>query len=332
LNILLHIGINKTGSSSIQFACQNNKDVLASAGILYPNIGMEYSAHHGLAFDIQKKGSRESNPSDNRGELSTNWLEELEVEARDYDWVVLSSEAFHSQGNPKKVAEKLSGHNVKVLIYVREHFSYLRSWYQQVVQSNNITCSLREFAGLVDAAQSSVIDQWAEAFGEDQIISRIFDKKFLSDGNIISDFFTSTPLPDIDITQFSKNSTTKNPSVSGNLLFIKKMANLTLTHEESHSIADEIGAMTILNSRYQGPIQVAQETAENIRYMYKEDRKQLLEKYSLNLDAVEWSCDGQASPDLPNLKDDWKTIVAELRRTDKVFLEYLNRLPYLNLQ
>ena len=66
MNIVIHIGINKTGTSSLQFACSENHETLSASGILYPKIGQGYSAHHGVAFEIHRD-EKKNRPGDRWG-------------------------------------------------------------------------------------------------------------------------------------------------------------------------------------------------------------------------------------------------------------------------
>ena len=45
-NLILHIGMGKTGTTALQEAFWANRDVLARAGITYPDIGVDAGAHH----------------------------------------------------------------------------------------------------------------------------------------------------------------------------------------------------------------------------------------------------------------------------------------------
>jgi len=50
--VYLHIGLHKTGTSTIQFFLANNREKLAELGYLYP---FKQVAHHNLAYLIGDK-------------------------------------------------------------------------------------------------------------------------------------------------------------------------------------------------------------------------------------------------------------------------------------
>lgn len=49
MTIYLHIGLNKTGSSSLQAFCDEPRPALRTSGSEYPEVGVHDSAHHGLS-------------------------------------------------------------------------------------------------------------------------------------------------------------------------------------------------------------------------------------------------------------------------------------------
>ncbi|MBK6863065.1 MAG: hypothetical protein IPG91_05550 [Ideonella sp.] len=47
--IFLHIGLNKSGSSSIQAFCDRHRQVLHEHGLDYPRVGIHDAAHYGVS-------------------------------------------------------------------------------------------------------------------------------------------------------------------------------------------------------------------------------------------------------------------------------------------
>ena len=50
--IVIHIGLKKSGSSSIQAFLKANEDALQGLSVDYPPTGRAARAHHNLALDI----------------------------------------------------------------------------------------------------------------------------------------------------------------------------------------------------------------------------------------------------------------------------------------
>src|ERR1700744_5933867 len=89
MRYVLHIGTNKTGTSTLQHYLGTNRDMLKSQGIWYPTIGKFRYAHHDLADAIKHGGEFGQygidpeilNPQNISSDIST---------------IVISSEAFHT--------------------------------------------------------------------------------------------------------------------------------------------------------------------------------------------------------------------------------------------
>ena len=56
MQYIVHIGVNKTGTSSLQSAFHGQRAQLAARGIVYPDIGLDLGAHHNLSRVV--KGAR----------------------------------------------------------------------------------------------------------------------------------------------------------------------------------------------------------------------------------------------------------------------------------
>ena len=48
MKINLHIGHTKTGTSQFQYLMTQSKEKLKEIGVLYPEQGIKFNAHHGL--------------------------------------------------------------------------------------------------------------------------------------------------------------------------------------------------------------------------------------------------------------------------------------------
>lgn len=57
MKIFLHIGTEKTGTTSVPFFLNKYRDLLSNEGLLYPTAAGGVNSYHllGIALDIQKK-------------------------------------------------------------------------------------------------------------------------------------------------------------------------------------------------------------------------------------------------------------------------------------
>jgi hypothetical protein len=122
--ILLHIGLEKTGTSAIQAYLGSHRTQLLDQGLLYPVIAHAHG-HHALAqacgFSVP-------------GNVG-NVMERFQNECQRWDGTILiSSENFY--GTREKIARlagelEVTGHQVQVLMYYREKTQWLHSVFHE---------------------------------------------------------------------------------------------------------------------------------------------------------------------------------------------------------
>lgn len=123
----LHAGLHKTGTTSLQSFLAERRDQLASRSLLYVRAGTNQylDGNHNIAWELT---------GDRRFELDTGVLEEAAQEIDDFDGdAILSSEDFESLlhrpagFDPLLRHELLRGHQVCVVVYLRNQAEYLAS-------------------------------------------------------------------------------------------------------------------------------------------------------------------------------------------------------------
>lgn len=134
--VVLHVGMHKTGSTSLQNAFAANRKLLGRHGVIYPEVTRADPAHHGLAAkwnpnlaQYEPPGGSEAawhalarryRASDSILFLSSEeFCRDFGVGAVDYDWI----------------REALSGfERVDVICVLRDQISFLQSAYLQVLR------------------------------------------------------------------------------------------------------------------------------------------------------------------------------------------------------
>jgi len=127
---ILHIGMHKTGTTSIQKFLAAHRDALLAAGIDYPFTGRTnddgsfHYQHYQLANFIGGKSVEVPQNFNDEGAIS-----EAPV-------CILSSETFYNHNNSASVsrARQLLVGDVKVVCYVRDPVSHIRSHYMQALK------------------------------------------------------------------------------------------------------------------------------------------------------------------------------------------------------
>ena len=201
--IYLHIGSPKTATSTLQSALSSKSDDLRSQGILYPRNHRNGTAHHLLILDLSAKYTRSTPPnywygSMPRGAAWASLLSEIRDFGPGLESVVLSSELFFAQVSSlssilTEIREKLTGHSIKIVIYLRRQDQLFSSFYNQDIKGQRLwSRSAYDFYNVHQLFQqeySVTLNAWADIFGEENIIVRPFDKATLNGGNIETDFW-----------------------------------------------------------------------------------------------------------------------------------------------
>jgi hypothetical protein len=326
--IILHIGLNKTGTSSIQDFMFLNRAALKAEGVCYPETGLEGAAHHGLSFWL---GTPEA---DRNLEQSVMALA-MRKEIADAQLVVISSEDLHTHGarGARILARLFAGHRVRVVFYVREHLGYLASWYQQNVQASHLSCGFDTFCHLTRKPLHLIADAWAESFGLDCTIARLYDRDTLVGGDALQDFAEVIGLTG-DLKRFVRKPYENNPSVTGNLLFIKRVLNNFIDKPTASSFVNETTDLAKLKPEFRGAMHVDAELVSYVVGMYQGDRKQLRDRYGIRVPDRSGALKGSLCPDLQMLRADWDFLLSECSKQNYEFAKpmrmlSLNSIDYL---
>jgi hypothetical protein len=295
MRYVLHIGTNKTGTSTLQAYLGTLREELLQRGIWYPRIGNFEYAHHDLAEAIKLGGEFARfniDPKSIAGEAVPSGVHT----------VIISSENFHTVRDISAVAALFPPDRTQVVLYLREHISYLSSWYQQDVQAARalITCSFFEYAQLRGYPFMDLVERWQAVYGENLHVGA-YDRNKLSGGDIVEDFFSVAFKSGPPIARRFED---KNPSISGNLLFTKLVLNHLLTVEESLRIVEELSALATLDKRFTGKISITERDAKRLAHRFGDDRKQLREKFGIGFKPPREGVQANPVPDFDTLHHD----------------------------
>jgi hypothetical protein len=175
-NIILHIGLRKTGTTSIQKFLHKNHDILLKHNILYPKSGLPLKesvyAHHDLAVFITKL----------RPATQTQCWQLLHEELKEYhDKLILISSEIFSIATPlqiEQVRKELKDHLVTVLVYLRNPVDFMISLYKEQIKAQNESLTfgrfIRQRFNLVD--YDALIQNWKNSFGDSNIVLKNYDE------------------------------------------------------------------------------------------------------------------------------------------------------------
>lgn len=218
--LVIHIGIGKTGTSALQGVLSRGQDQLAACGVLYPLTGRGAAdAHHWLApIGPQPWGGYKK--------LYQELLSEIR---KAHPEIVLLSSEQYSYTRPEhisNIASIFSGYDTKIVFIVRPQVQLLPSvWLQKLKDGSQTPATLEDyFAEVVreNALDFNVrISPWVNAFGLDAIRVGLYKSRNFS-GDIIRQFLTLADLNTIEL----ETAKTENASLAGNF------ANLVLEFDK----------------------------------------------------------------------------------------------------
>lgn len=166
MKIIFHIGMPKTGTTSLQFFLSKNKKALLSQGIVYePEIfHKQYrsllpwdtvdhipGSHHAFAYGFLHHPH----------EVARLLQERISV-YRNYHYYLISSEImsiYFTTGHIKYLYKYLRGNDIDVVIYLRRQDDILDSMYKQNIESSfRVTpqCMLKS----VNVSYSDILSRW----------------------------------------------------------------------------------------------------------------------------------------------------------------------------
>jgi hypothetical protein len=192
--LLLHIGLWKTGSTTLQYFLNTNAAALADAGALYPTIGRgTLDSHAPLANALVRARHRR---------LPVVWRDLLNfLDEHGTRPVIVSSEFLGEELEPSdimKLAESLAGRDVRVVAYVRDFARLVVSAYaQSTKRGDNLASFDSYFDAYIAEGRLGIFDMiapWADAFGWERLRVRSLDRGSLLQGDLIRDFLSVADL------------------------------------------------------------------------------------------------------------------------------------------
>lgn len=245
--LYLHIGTPKTGTTSIQHFCYDNRKVLEEKGYCYPMFSHPYPNTRSR-LDFKRNGLfLQAIYSDAQGvrdkaveeELLKNGLQKVQELFQTYDHVILSDEGIWraAASRRKTIWKELreegekGGFTVKVIAYVRKQEELIESWWNQTVkhgisESNVFTWEEYQeaYPKYINLDYYALLKAAADELGTENILVRRFHRNFFEGGSLLDDFMYLLGLELTEEYQVSDQSV-KNTKMSENYCEIKRIIN-----------------------------------------------------------------------------------------------------------
>lgn len=252
--LYLHIGIPKTGTTSLQNFLASNEDVLKQHGICYPDfhfdypgIGIHRNAHFLITTGyLDEEGNRILEKEKEDFERGFRMLEDC---AEKYPKIILSDEGiwFPAVTTRSNFWEEMknqldaSGLDIKIIVYFRRQDLFVQShWAQKVKEGADI--DFHEYLESPFFTEYPLdyyryMNYLASLFGKEALIIRVFEKgQFEGEENTIqSDFLNIFGLKMTD--GFVVEKEVYNTSLQGDYLEMKRVLNaLPEFHSNRHML------------------------------------------------------------------------------------------------
>ena len=176
MKLVIHAGIHRTGSTSLQRTLARNRAALAARGVAYPGEGQN---HQPLAWSLH------------RGQSGAEAVLALAAEARaaGAGLAVLSGEDFAIHRDLGWLAAVAAEVETRAVFYLRRQDHWLMSWYNQHVKwpfnREKSRMDPQAFLAAVDDFHwidyQRLLDRWAEVLGEDRVGVSVLEKGQVED-------------------------------------------------------------------------------------------------------------------------------------------------------
>lgn len=279
MKIVFHIGTNKTGTSSIQGFLHKNPEYLRSEGWVYPLTGRDGGPHHAPLAHTPAP-------------LLPQAVSDIQQEAQDHS-VIISSEYLHTI-DPQVFLHAFRGHDIQTVVFLRDHVSYLSSWYREGVKSNNRTYSFWDFITTVRGPYSKWLSLWPNLTVIHYDRNSLFNNSAIDHLTQTLDFQTPPP----------PNQEEENPSISGNLLTVKQILNNFVPYPDTLQIRSESLYLAQIDPTFSGSMYIHDHELEYINKYYEKDRKIISDTYGIDLTPPVSAHKGSLAPDMTRWRSD----------------------------
>ncbi|HEX4080748.1 MAG TPA: hypothetical protein VHX61_17950 [Rhizomicrobium sp.] len=301
MELFLHIGAEKTGTSSLQQFFKRNCEMLEAESILYSQVARtqiqgESDSHTALAAAAQAPGKIDdlrqlhgvNSPEsvhEFRGRLSQALVEEARLAG--CERAIFSSEHLSSRLVSIPEVETLAkmlkpvADRITVVVYVRRQDDFLCSTYSTDVKSGFTGPIALPGEGLRQSRYNYyvLLERWAAVFGKQNIVCRIYEKSGLKNGDIVDDF---ADVIGLHFGEDFKRFAHVNDSLDVAALEFLRLFNHVVPRMNEKGLNPARGNLIpTLQEILQGPSPTLPETelAEFMRYFERSNRKVALEYF-----------------------------------------------------
>jgi hypothetical protein len=294
VDLYLHIGTEKTGTTSVQRFFRTNRDLLARSGVLYP-VAPGNENHSGLAVAAQKLSRRGPlrklkgvQSAEEAREFRSTLMEDLagEFSIGRYRTVVMSGEHCSSRLLDDAEVQWLKNaltpffDNIHIVVYIRRQDDYLLSTYSTSIKSG----ATRELSFPPERLIQSrydhweLLSRWARIFGRERIVCRKFERSALKSQDIVDDFLSVVGIdPALELVRPDH----VNESLDAESLEFLRLFNKHIPRIANNGLnPDRNNVVPLLSRMSQGPlITLADDELARFMALFRQSNRQVAEEY-----------------------------------------------------
>ncbi len=302
--IYLHIGTEKTGTTSVQDMGRLNREALKRSGVLYPAAPGDQNHQrltvfaatpsdlsHSLAV-VEGLGAPAA-----LAEFMANFIADLarEITASGCKTVLMSGEHLSSRlktaGEVKRLIDALKplARTIKVIMYVRPQHELALSAYSTAIKSGN-EADLEERIPRNDKYHffnyMLPLTLWSNELGDDNIIVRVYHRKALEAGDVVVDILKVIGIDaaacGIDLPQ------EQNTRLDGDGVFFLRLFNRYVPYLSDTGInPDRADVLDALDAVCTGrSLKLADHDVRIIRYAYEKSNAEVATRFLKRADGV----------------------------------------------
>ena len=201
--IFLHVGLHKTGTTTIQMFCKANRARLRNLRIYFP---ADQSSQHRISKDLKSGQVDKVN----------KYFEKLA--GHNIEHVLISAESLSKLNDPESASlyKILSSHfdKITLLAYIRNQPDAIQSIYTQMLKNDNITIPIAEFYqtnALKSLNYFRLLKRLSRNYPDAKILVRDFDK---AKDNLLLDFSSMINVPYDDQLKLPDKKRNTKPSAA----------------------------------------------------------------------------------------------------------------------
>ncbi|AFV87012.1 hypothetical protein [Alteromonas mediterranea] len=236
--LYLHIGCEKTGTTSIQNVLADNRQALLKQGIFYPDLGKLKFAQLLLPaalqpFDYPNKPRADYYPGNEVIDPDSVWNSFIDLAKKNADKdVIISAEHFSSRTKDKgltylkaKMNQLSSLFNIKIIVFLRRQDKFMESSYSTIIKAGGNIGFDAFFETHLKLKErydfSLLLNRWSSFFDKSSLIVKDYETEVQQKG-LLNSFFDITG---IDGSALQLESENQNISWPASVIELARLCN-----------------------------------------------------------------------------------------------------------